>query len=169
MKKKLTIFVAAVNLLMASRAQATSIDLALPDKFNCCAVVAEMTIVSARTTHDDVLMLDELTCAGRVIRPFKGCQSNDVVALRVHRLDTNTVYLGKTFLVFAFALNGQLRPFGAQQGLIEKGHEFTFPVINTAAGTAQHLTLSYTNLLAELERMKAANTASHGTAPPRRP
>ena len=165
----LTILVAVINLLTASHAQATSIDLALPDKFDYCAVVAEVTIESVQTGHDDLVMLDELTCKARVVRPFKGCQSNDVISLYFHRLDTNTAYISKTFLVFAFEQDGQLRPFGAQEGLIEKGHEYEDPILNAGQDTAGRRTLTYADLLNELERKKTANKAFEAIGDPGSP
>jgi len=139
--------------LLAHPSKATSPVFTLQDRVEKSDVVAEVEVVKSRVYKDLDLDLPEAELQCRIIRSYKGDDRKDAV-VRVHILNPDVKYDGNKFLLFAFLLDGRLRAFDGQRGLVP--WDTTFPDSTTDEDPITrkfYRLLSFEELLTEAQRL----------------
>jgi hypothetical protein len=158
--KVLTCFLTcAVTVLPSLRVVGNAQDMALPEKVDYCALVAEIHIDSVRVQRNpDLPNMDELVCSCSILQPFKPTGSTNSVTITFNYLDKALAYDGKTFVVFAFRGERGYRPYGGQGGLVEKGHPYYDLVPpKTEGGAYSYSKINYVDLIQRLKVLTEAN------------
>ncbi len=114
-----------ICVLLGGKVSARSIDMSVSNKFAYCAFVAEVRVTAVDKRFRDDFKMPEwlLTCV--VEQKFRCPSPHNTYEIPVLIHNDDVEYLNKEFTIFAFCRDGkELRPFGTQSGLLEKGSNY---------------------------------------------